>query len=145
MPSAVAKALPSAMQQSSAVWWSSTVRTLWSIYALHLRFVVPKRTVQVALAVKGHAPASVLGKSVEHVVQEANASVDGDPLGAAGLRGMALKNLEESGVGIRRQFAAIEADGKLNLGLVGIAGERGPARSNSLGSHGVSFSWGSFV
>ena len=85
-----------------------------------------KRTVKVALAVYGQTPARVLGQGMEHVVEEANSSVDGNLLRLAGLGSMAVTIVEETGVGVWGKAAAVKVEGELDLGLVGVAGESGP-------------------
>lgn len=87
-----------------------------------------RRTVKVALAVNGQAPAGVLGQRVQHVVEEADARVDGNRLRLAALRGVGVLVGEQAGVGVGRECAAVNVEGHLDLGLVGVAGERGPAR-----------------
>lgn len=89
--------------------------------------MVYQRTVKVTLAVYGQTPARVLGQGVEHVVKEANSSVDGNLLRLAGLRGMAVTIIEETGVGVRGKATTVQVEGELDLGLVGVAGESGPA------------------
>lgn len=83
---------------------------------------------QVALADQGQTPASVLGEGMEHVVEEADARVDADGLGLAGLGGVAVtEGRGESRVGIGWECPAIQVDGKLDLGLVRVASESGPS------------------
>lgn len=93
------------------------------------------RTVQVALAVEGEAPAGVLGEGVEHVVEEANSRVHGNLLGLGGLGGVGVLALEETGVGVRGKVTAVEVEGELDLRLVGVAGEGGRAHGGR-GAHG---------
>ena len=95
------------------------------------------RTVKVTLAVDGERPAGVLGQGVEHVVEEADARMDGNCLRHAGLRGMAVSAvLEEARVGVRREVAAVQVDCELDLGLVGVASESGPAHGGLVvGAH----------
>lgn len=69
----------------------------------------------------------MLSESVKHVVQETNASVDIDNLTFASLAGMGLDVVEQTGVSLGGEVAAIEVDGKLDLGFVGIARKRSPA------------------
>lgn len=78
---------------------------------------------EIALAVQRHAPAGVLGQRMEHVVQEANAGVDGNHLRLAGLRGVCVGGLEQARVSILRELAAVEAEGDLDRGFVGVAGQ----------------------
>lgn len=78
---------------------------------------------EIALAVERHAPAGVLGQCVQHVVQEADARVDGNHLRLAGLRGVCARSLEQASVGILRELAAVDAEGDLDRGLVGVAGQ----------------------
>lgn len=108
-------------------------------------------TVKVTLAGNGETPASVLGQGVEHVVEEADAGVDVDDLALAGLLGVVVTGGEEAGVGIRGEVTTVEVEGELDLGLVGVAGDAGPARFR--GSHcggwdegveGVGGWWGSW-
>ena len=82
---------------------------------------------KVALAVEGQTPASMLRQGMEHVVQEADASVDGNRLRFAGLRSVSVLAFEEPGVGIRRKIASVEVQCQLDLGLVCITGHSGPA------------------
>lgn len=85
------------------------------------------RTMEITLAVQSQTPAGVLGQGVEHVIEEANAGVDGNLLRLAGLGSVALLVAEQAGVGVGREIAAIEVERKLDLGLVGVAGKGGPA------------------
>lgn len=78
---------------------------------------------EIALAVERHAPAGVLGQRMQHVVQEADARVDGNHLRLAGLRGVCAGGLEQARVGILREFAAVDAEGDLDRGLVCVAGQ----------------------
>lgn len=93
-----------------------------------------KRTVQIALAVDGQTPAGVLGQRVEHVVEEANARVEGNALRLAALRGVRIVGFEQAGVCVGRKCAAVNVEGELDLGLVGVAREGGPAGVDG-GSH----------
>lgn len=86
---------------------------------------------KVTLALNGQAPSGVLGQGVEHVVQEADARVDGNRLRLARLRGVAGLALEQAGVGVRGEGPAVEVEGHLDLGLVGVTGQRGPALRSS--------------
>ena len=70
----------------------------------------------------------MLCQSMEHVIQEANASIHGNLLRGARLRGMAMRHVEKPRVCVRWQFTAIKVDGQLDLGLIGIAGESRPPR-----------------
>jgi hypothetical protein len=92
----------------------------------------------------------VLGERVDHVIEEADACVDGDFLACRLLCGMVFVDLlalaveillvervPEVGLLVGREVAAVEVDGDLDLGLVGIAVEGGGAR------HGVGCSFGS--
>lgn len=88
---------------------------------------VAGRTVQVALAVDGETPAGVLGQGVQHVVEEADAGVDGDGLRLAALGGVLAVRLEQTGIRLGGERAAVNVEGHLDLGLVGVAGEGGPA------------------
>src|SRR4051812_6754999 len=65
---------------------------------------------------------------MKHVVKEANAGINGNLLRLAGLGGVAVTAIEEAGIGVWGKVAAVEVDGKLDLGLVGVTGESGPAR-----------------
>lgn len=60
---------------------------------------------------------------MEHVVEEADSGVYGDDLRLAGLGGVAGGGLEQAGIRVGWEFAAVEVDGELDLGLVGVAGE----------------------
>lgn len=61
---------------------------------------------------------------MEHVVEESDTSVYRDDLGFAGLGGMAGgSGFEETSIGVGWEFAAVEVDGELDFGLVGVAGE----------------------
>jgi len=83
---------------------------------------------QISLALDGQTPARVLGEGVQHVVQEADARVHADGLGLAGLGGVAAAVLgEQPRVRVRGKRAAVEVEGELDLCLVGVAGEGGPA------------------
>lgn len=88
------------------------------------------RTVKVALAVQRQTPASMLGQGVQHVVEEADARVDADNLRLARLRGMAfLLGRCQPRVGVGWEVPAIEVQGNLNLGLVGVTSHGRPARA----------------
>ena len=82
---------------------------------------------QVAVAIDGKAPAGMFGQSMQHVIEEANASADGNFLRLAGLGGMTVFVAEQTGVCVRREVAAVKVDGELDLGLVSVAGESSPA------------------
>lgn len=69
----------------------------------------------------------MLCKRVQHVVQEANAGVDTDGLGFRGLRGVALECRGQAWIDVGGEVAAIKVDGDLDLGLVGVARDGGPA------------------
>ena len=69
----------------------------------------------------------MLGQRVEHVVEEANARVEGDALRLAALRGVRVVGLEQAGICVGRECAAVNVEGELDLGLVGVAREGGPA------------------
>jgi hypothetical protein len=64
---------------------------------------------------------------MQHVVKEANACVDADGLRLACLRGVAVF-AEEAAVCFWRESPAIEVEGELDLGLVGVARKGSPAR-----------------
>lgn len=83
---------------------------------------------KVTLAGDGETPAGVLRQSVKHVVEESDAGVDADRLGLACLRGMAFEGLGQPLVRVGGEVAAIDVEGELDLGLVGVAGNRRPAR-----------------
>jgi hypothetical protein len=96
--------------------------------------------VQVALDADAQRPAGVLGHGVDHVVEEADARVDGDLLRVGLLCGVVLVDLlalavqvllvqrcPEVGMGVGLQLAAIEVDRDLDLGLIGVAVEGGGA------------------
>lgn len=85
------------------------------------------RTMEVTLADDGEAPPRVLREGVEHVVQEADARVDADGLRLARLRGVVVAGLEEARVRVRGEVAAVEVQRHLDLGLVGVARDGGPA------------------
>lgn len=91
---------------------------------------------QISLAVNGQTPAGVLGQRVQHVVEKAYPRVDGNCLRFATLRGMLGRGCEEAGVGIGGECAAVNVEGHLDLGLVCVAGEGGPARAGRVG-HGL--------
>jgi hypothetical protein len=89
--------------------------------------------VQVALDPDSEGPASVLGEGVDHVVEEADAGVDLDLLGGGLLCGMLFVDLlafavqvlfvvrrPEVGVFVGGELAAVEVDGDLDFGLVGV-------------------------
>ena len=86
-----------------------------------------ERTVKITLAVQSQTPASMLSQSMEHVVEEANSSVDSNLLGLAGLRGMAILIVEKTGVSLWREIAAVEVKSELDLSLVGVTGESSPS------------------
>lgn len=48
---------------------------------------------------------------------------------------MGLDVVDKAGVRFRREVAAIEVDGQLDLGFVGIARKRGPTGLRCFGSH----------
>nr|POE56811.1 hypothetical protein CFP56_33783 [Quercus suber] len=88
--------------------------------------------VQVAARRQRQRPPGVLRQRVQHVVQEADAGVDGDGLGGGGLRGV-------RGVGRRGERLedpAVEVQRELDLGLVGVARERGGAGRSFGRRHG---------
>ena len=91
---------------------------------------------QIALAGEGKAPAGVLGQGVQHVVEEADAGVDADCLRLARLRGVTVGAGDlEALVGLGRERAAVEVERNLDLGLVGVAREGGPADRGLGGGH----------
>lgn len=96
-----------------------------------------KRTVKIALAVERHAPAGVLRQRMQHVVQEADARVDGNHLRLARLRGVCAGDLEKSGVGILGKLAAVDAEGDLDRRLVGVADKSRSTDRKSGGGHCV--------
>lgn len=111
--------------------------------------------VQVALDADAQRPAGVLGHGVDHVVEEADARVDGDLLRVGLLCGVVLVDLlalavqvllvqrgPEVGMGVGLQLAAIEVDRDLDLGLVGVAVEGGGAWH---GGGGSAFRFGSNI
>ena len=80
---------------------------------------------QVSAGAQAHAPAAVLGQGVQHVVEEANAGVYAD-----GLRLGRLRGVLEGGVIDAVELGnvtAVEVEGELDLGLVGVAVEDGGA------------------
>jgi hypothetical protein len=96
--------------------------------------------VEVAFASDAQAPAGVFGEGVDHVVEEADACVDGDFLACRGLRGMVFVDFfafavevllvearPEVGFGVGVEGAAVEVERDLDFGLVGVAVERGGA------------------
>lgn len=96
--------------------------------------------VQVALAAYPQTPASVFCECVDHVVEEADAGVDGDFLAVGFLRRMVFVNLlaftvevflvesvPEVGLLVGVESAAVEVYGDLDFGLVGVAVEAGSA------------------
>lgn len=84
---------------------------------------------QISLALNGQTPSRVLGEGVQHVVEEPDARVHADGLGLAGLGGVATVAVlrEQPRVRVRGKRAAVEVEGELDLCLVGVAGESGPA------------------
>lgn len=82
---------------------------------------------EVTLADDGEAPAPVLRERVKHVVEEADARVDADRLRLARLGGVVVAGLEEARVRVRGEVAAVEVQRHLDLGLVGVARDGGPA------------------
>jgi len=88
--------------------------------------------VQVTAGAKAHAPAAVLGQGVQHVVEEANAGVYADGLRLGLLRGV-LEGRVIDAVELGNR-AAIEVEGELDLGLVGVAVDDGGADAG-LGRH----------
>ena len=81
--------------------------------------------VQVTAGAQAHAPAAVLRESVQHVVEEADAGVYADGLRLGLLRGV----LEGGAIDAVElgQGAAVEVEGELDLGLVGVAVDDGRA------------------
>lgn len=75
--------------------------------------------VQVALTLQTQAPPTVLCERVEHVVQESNPRVDSYRLLLGGLSGMAFGCRRGGKKGL--EGAAVERDGNLYFGLVGVA------------------------
>lgn len=64
----------------------------------------------------------MLGQSVEHVVEEANACADADSLRFARLGSVVARVAHlQAGVGVWGECAAIEVEGDLDFGLVGVA------------------------
>ena len=94
-----------------------------------------RSTVEIALCANRQTPPRMLRQRMQRMIQEANARVDVDDLALASLAGMGLDVVEKAGVGLRRKVAAIEVDGQLDLGFVGIARKRGPAGFGGFGSH----------
>ena len=89
--------------------------------------------VQVTAGAKAHAPAAVLGQGVQHVVEEADAGVYAD-----GLRLGRLRSVLEGGVIDAVELgdvAAVEVEGELDFGFVGVAVEDGGADARG-GGHG---------
>lgn len=97
--------------------------------------------VQVALAPYAQTPASVLGERVDHVVEEADAGVDVDFLRVGLLRGVVfvdflalavevllIKGSPEVAMFVGGEFAAIEVERDLDLGLIGVAVKGAGAR-----------------
>lgn len=82
---------------------------------------------EVTLADDGETPARVLREGVEHVVQEPDARVDADRLRLARLRRVVVARLKEARVRVRGEVAAVEVQRHLDLGLVGVARDGGPA------------------
>ena len=89
--------------------------------------------VQVALNADAQRPASVFGQRVDHVVEEADAGVDLDFLAGGLLCCMLFLDLlafaveillvegcPEVGVFVSKELAAVEVDGDLDFGLVGV-------------------------
>jgi hypothetical protein len=78
----------------------------------------------------------VLGQGVQHVVEEANARVDADCLRLARLGGMAVGAAYlQALIRVWRECAAVEVEGDLDLGLVGVARKGGPPRRGLGGAH----------
>lgn len=91
---------------------------------------------QVALAGQGQTPAGVLGQGVQHVVEEADSRVDADCLRLARLGGVAvLARHLQARVGVGGECAAVEVEGDLDLGLVGVARKGGPPGCGFGGAH----------
>jgi hypothetical protein len=90
--------------------------------------------VQVSAGAQAHAPAAVLGQGVQHVVEEADAGVYAD-----GLRLGRLRGVLEGGVIDAVELgdvAAVEVEGELDLGFVGVAVEDGGADARGGGHVG---------
>jgi hypothetical protein len=97
--------------------------------------------VEVALASYLQTPAGVLCEGMEHVVEEADAGVDVDLLAVGFLCGMVfldllafavevflVESVPEVGLLVGFEFASVEVDGDLDLGLVGVAVEASGSR-----------------
>jgi hypothetical protein len=84
---------------------------------------------KITLAVQSKTPAGVLSQSMEHMVEEPNACVDGNLLRLASLGSMAITLVEETRVSFRRKIAAVEVKSELDLCLVCVASESGPSGS----------------
>ena len=82
---------------------------------------------KVTLAVQSQTPASMLSQSMKHVVEETNSCVDSNLLGLAGLGSMAIIVVEKTGIGVRREIAAVKVESELDLGLVGVTSESSPS------------------
>ena len=89
--------------------------------------------VQVSAGAQAHAPAAVLGQGVQHVVEEANAGVYADGLRLGRLRGV-LEGRVIDAVELG-DVTAVEVEGELDLGFVGVAVEDGGADARG-GRHG---------
>ena len=89
--------------------------------------------VKVSTGAQAHAPAAVLGQGVQHVVEEANAGVYADGLRLGRLRGV-LEGRAVDAVELG-DVTAVEVEGELDLGLVGVAVEDGGADARG-GRHG---------
>lgn len=66
-----------------------------------------RRTVKITLALYSQTPVGVLGEGMEHMVEEANAGIDGNLLRLAGLGGVAVGAIEEASIGIGGKVSAI--------------------------------------
>ena len=69
------------------------------------------------------------------MIQKPDSGVDIYYLALARLAGMGLDVVDQARVGLRREVAAIEVDGQLDFGFVGIARKRGPTGFGGFGSH----------
>lgn len=67
------------------------------------------------------------------MIQKPDSGVDIYYLALARLAGMGLDVVDQARVGLRREVAAIEVDGQLDFGFVGIARERSPAGFGGFG------------
>lgn len=81
----------------------------------------------IANALENQTPAGVLGEGMDHMVEEANAGVDADDLRGGvlcGVGGSLFEGRFEEGLS-QEDVAAVQRQGNLDLGFVGVSDEGG--------------------